>query len=86
MITIDRVANYIKTRNVTERITQYFIFCGISKKERDILIKFDEYNKNQKVKDTDLQKLSFPQLIVLYGNLWEKLLKPEQIKEVEDLL
>lgn len=34
----------------------------------------------------ELKALSVPQLIVLYGRMWEKNLKPEHLQEVEELL
>jgi hypothetical protein len=34
----------------------------------------------------NLEGLSNPQLIVLYGKLWEKEILPEHLKEVEELI
>lgn len=87
MITVDKIASYIMRGNVNQLVGQYFFWNKnkISSQEEETLKEFEEYATKQVVKDKDLDKLSFPQLIVLYGKIYEKELKPEHLKKVEDL-
>ena len=85
MIHLDKVASFIEFGEVTEAISRYLHWHKKNISE----VSLEEFKNWLGVtwpKNETLNNLSFPQLIVLYGKMWEKELKPEHLKEIEELL
>ena len=94
---LDQIATHLDQYAIRERFSDYLFWIPRTKKKRSRvrhtlkakdLVKYLEPNCLKGISriKCELCSLSVPQLIVLYGKMWEKELKEDHIKELEKFL